>query len=408
MTTVKMAIRGTKIFACFVGVLYIFHHPFVIHVYGFSSLNFIKTTMKSSAQVTSSHRLSDTQVRGRLVSSTLLFFNNIIQNRNKQNQVSFDPKLISLSSLSSHNINGHVDQYQSENQKEHDSFSTFEACLMQQQTYSPQSSSTQQVSTIIRALQSIGFTSSEELLDFIADFEGRPEILSKVLQNDFDVPPLLSHQLRAALFKYLRYHNDNQPNENRDKFNNHNEQPTRNKGKNEVALDKNYEKPLGNTGSDTDLSVGNFENSIISEKDTTPEKLLFKSVVVNTKAKRRKEKDKQNDGTTGGYGLPNDFSHIHPKLSDEISKDFKKFMIQPMATYQDAPIREATATVYLRHARLFLGWYLQQQECHIEAKGRKNVSINQIIPNSNSTSVQPIIDFILWLREEREISHSCK
>ena len=112
-------------------------------------------------------------------------------------------------------------------------------------------------------------------------------------------------------------------------------------------------------------------------------------------------------------------------------------MTQPTPYAQEDPIREATAKVYIRHAKLFLGWYLnkysqmaQQNQSQIQGdqKGDQNhddlnkatshgvqsksslndktVSLFEIVPNKEKDSATPLIEFILWLRSARDVSVS--
>lgn len=241
---------------------------------------------------------------------------------------------------------------------------------------------------IIDAVQRTGWVSSEELLHFAADFEDRPEVLSQVLQNDFNLLPLTSHQIRAALINFLKF--------NRQQDDHH--IILSNENNHAINLEPiNNLTPISNVDSNNNNGFPKILTEDVIQDRGDDLKIPFKSFVVNDKAKSRFQ-NKDN------YGLPKDFSNIYPVLSKEITIDFLNFMIKPIAAAQESPIREATATVYVRHARLFLGWYLN----HEERKTQKNISLVDIIPNAEATSVQPIIDFILWLRKERDISESCK
>lgn len=117
---------------------------------------------------------------------------------------------------------------------------------------------------------------------------------------------------------------------------------------------------------------------------------LYKKTVVNAAAKARPRDN---------YGLrPNDPNY--PRLMQDLNAFFK-FMIEPSVLQQEAPIRIATADVYLRHARLFLGW-------HIEHHGdfRRNGSLFEIIKSKEKESASEVVAFILWLRKTRAISAS--
>jgi hypothetical protein len=137
---------------------------------------------------------------------------------------------------------------------------------------------------------------------------------------------------------------------------------------------------------------------------TTPEKgnstRLFKSVVVNDKAQQRRQKAKEKGYD---YGLPSDYRQIYPTLAVEFD-DFYSFMTRPSTQSQEDPIRPATADVYMRHAKLFLGWYLSRSDL-VNGESTK-ASLFTIVPNKEKESAEQFLEFVLWLRSERRISVS--
>mmetsp|Transcript_58570 Transcript_58570/g.143267 ORF Transcript_58570/g.143267 Transcript_58570/m.143267 type:complete len:412 (-) Transcript_58570:47-1282(-) len=117
---------------------------------------------------------------------------------------------------------------------------------------------------------------------------------------------------------------------------------------------------------------------------------------------------------------------MYPILGEEMT-NFESFMTQPSTLSQEDPIRPATAVVYVRHAQQFLGWYLYNQQQRRQQKqppqetngddeesgedqnddtSLKDISIMTIFPSKEKESASTIIDFILWLRKERNISVS--
>jgi hypothetical protein len=78
------------------------------------------------------------------------------------------------------------------------SFHTF----MQYLESSSLSANTQ--TSILSDLKQIGFTNSDQLLEFSRDFVERPESLSTVLQTDFGLSALRSHQLRSTLMRMVK------------------------------------------------------------------------------------------------------------------------------------------------------------------------------------------------------------
>ncbi|GAX29094.1 hypothetical protein FisN_7Hh310 [Fistulifera solaris] len=125
-------------------------------------------------------------------------------------------------------------------------------------------------------------------------------------------------------------------------------------------------------------------------KTNTTRRPHMKKTVVNPTAKAR---------PSDNYGLlPNDPNY--PRLMQDLDAFFK-FMIEPSILQQEAPIRKATADVYLRHARLFLGWHMEQR-----GQFGKNSSLFDIIPNKEKESASDVVAFLLWLRKTRSISAS--
>jgi len=109
--------------------------------------------------------------------------------------------------------------------------------------------------------------------------------------------------------------------------------------------------------------------------------------------------------TPNNYGLPSNYKHLFPKVGQELD-NFLTFMTQPSASsLQESPIRKATAAVYIRHCKLFLGWYNSYYSERVQTKD-EDLSIYTVFPNKAASSAHPIVDFILWLRSNRAISDS--
>jgi hypothetical protein len=82
-------------------------------------------------------------------------------------------------------------------------------------------------------------------------------------------------------------------------------------------------------------------------------------------------------------------------------------MTDQNAKSQEPVIRLATAEVYVRHCRLFLGWYISQKYDKSKNSDRlDDLSVYEIFPNKQRESAQVIFDFVKWLRAERQISVS--
>ena len=260
-------------------------------------------------------------------------------------------------------------------------------------------------SKLLDQVQEIGFESSAQLSTFAADFieSKQPEKLSSVFINDFGLNPLHANYLRAALIQMNGSASSPQSS-------------SLNTANNTLLLN------------DTHI-VGNILSQKLDKQKTTSQaknKPGFKSIVVNPKAKLRQQQRKQRlkenssifNHTTNhyedknitfhqknDYGLPNHYSELYPKLAYEMD-EFYNFMTSPMAVLtQEPPIRKATADVYIRHAKLFFGWYLYHMNTN-ENHHDYNISIYDIIPNKDPSNASLILEFILFLRNERHISAS--
>jgi len=141
----------------------------------------------------------------------------------------------------------------------------------------------------------------------------------------------------------------------------------------------------------------NISNVIVNTKlEKRREKDTFvniSNVIVNAKQKKRREKD------TFVYGLKNITNY--PCLNKEISY-YLDFMTEYGIDSQEAPIRFATAEVYLRHAKLFIGWYIMNNNLH----DKLDLSIKDIFLTKDKESAEPVVKFIQWLRYERKASIS--
>jgi hypothetical protein len=130
----------------------------------------------------------------------------------------------------------------------------------------------------------------------------------------------------------------------------------------------------------------------------------FVSTIVNERQRQRMKTVEKFE-----YGLPQDYADTYPKLALEIEDGFYKFMTQPSTYSQEDPIRPSTAKIYLRHAKLFLGWCIDNNttgdDIRSSSISKEMLSIHDIIPNKEKDSANIIIDFVLWLRS-RNVSVS--
>ena len=275
--------------------------------------------------------------------------------------------------------------------------------------------------SIVNHLDDAGFEGTDEVVMLARDFVDRPEIFSDVLRNDFEFSPILSHRIRAVAMNALQSEQQRRQggiNTGSPKVLKNNA-PTNGVGPSletvqqqghhpDVSLQQDTSKMDNNEIDDNGDSNSNslegtsLDSATENTKEEEEDKPSFKSFVVNDRAARRKQ------GGGNEYGLPSNYKDIYPALADEIDK-FVAFMTVPSTISQEAPIRHATAEVYVRHAKLFLGWCVKHKTGGSDRDGNdtcSNPSLYSIIPNKEKESAQIVLDFVLWLRSERQISAS--
>jgi hypothetical protein len=242
---------------------------------------------------------------------------------------------------------------------------------------------------------------SQNLQLLAQDFTSRPEVLSSCLQSDFGLKPLIAHQTRAAILHAMRQRQP-QPLEGTTAT------TTTTSAGQETSVSGNENREHGAiawSGKETkipDTDTNNDDDSQPPQEEVKVERPLYKSVVVNKPAKQRKAQT----GTTRDYGLPRDCSAMYPQLALELD-NFMEFMTRPTTDSQEDPLRPATATVYLRHARLFLGWYVNEHVAGgLTESEKRDLSMFTIIPTKDKDSADCILEFLLWLRSARQISVS--
>lgn len=232
-------------------------------------------------------------------------------------------------------------------------------------------------SSIRTSLDQAGFEDRSEIILLAKDFLERPEVFSDLLQADFGFSPLLSHRIRAIVM------DANEPVS--------------------AASGDSRGKDNGVNGLLGESVVDEFGDTTALQEETQVSDAMpsFKSVVVNEKQARRHRRSSNNNGSHG-YGLPNDYQDRYPILRKELDK-FMVFMTRPSTLSQESPIRKSTADVYLRHAKLFLGWFVNKHKSRVVDA---ELSIFSIVPSKEKDSADVFLDFVMWLRQSRQISAS--
>jgi hypothetical protein len=236
---------------------------------------------------------------------------------------------------------------------------------------------------ILAQLQAAGLwedsqsSSSRMLFTVTQDFGEQTSAISTLLIQDFGLSPLVAHQTRAA----LQYTRNEAEKVSADRMKDH-RRKTR-----EVLEEKLQRYEAGLSMNDT-AAPSSLRNRTSLEQ-------RYKATIVSAAAQHRDQLS---------YSLSLD---AFPVLQAEL-QDFFRFMTLPSTDAQgETPIRAATANIYLRHAKLFLGWYWdihssQQQQ----AKNKETLSLFTIFPSKEKDHAAPILEFIMWLRKSRCIAVS--
>lgn len=221
------------------------------------------------------------------------------------------------------------------------------------------------------------------------DFLDSAATISTILIQDFGLSPIAAHQTRAALQRLIGMNTNNSEGGST-------EDTTRvTETQASVPL-----LPLNKSGhalqSRPDLGTSSLEES-------------YKSMIVSKAAQRRAAAVH----SSLEYGLPRHYEAAFPVTAAELD-DFFAFMTVPSTDSQgETPIRAATANIYLRHAKLFLGWYWdfylpehEEESDDIDTSNKENLSLYKIFPTKEKEHASSILEFLLWLRSTRQIAVS--
>ena len=250
-----------------------------------------------------------------------------------------------------------------------------------------------------------GSLSLAPLVLLARDFRDRPELVTSFLIRDFGFPPLIAHQTRALVMEVID-RNDPLTMAADDTTKSEEEAITKEVA---VAVAVAVKEPKEEQNANAKQEEEKDQEGDEEEETKQKQKKRhgnFKAVVVNSRAQSRRQKS--SDGYE--YGLPKDYHETYPTLAKELD-NFYTFMTQPSTQSQEDPIRPATADVYLRHAKLFLGWHVRQSNSPTDGSDdnmvttSSTVSLFEIVPNMDKESAGEIIDYILWLRS-RQVSVS--
>lgn len=219
--------------------------------------------------------------------------------------------------------------------------------------------SEEQQSSVLNQLENSGLVEASSFSTLMAITTGISiESVAPLLIKDFGIPVIAAHLIRAILSNL----------------------------RSEQSLHLRKEGHLKN---DVNASQQELEK---------PQYRDYRSVIVSESSQRRRM------NANHDYGLPDNFSDLYPSLGQEL-EDFYVFMTRPSTEAQESPIREATARIYLRHARLFVGWYLKEKKIGQDQDG-SNLSLFRIFPDPGKGTADIVFEFINWLRTERRVAYS--
>lgn len=201
----------------------------------------------------------------------------------------------------------------------------------------------------------------------------QPDHLSRMLQQDFHLNALMAHTVRSTLWSLYSHQEST------------NDEVTIDlSGTMESVPPEETNDPLATARS----SSINFDAVNVSRP-------LFKQVRIQSHLTNRSE-----------YGLASILEDGKDYvLQAEIDEFWHEFMTRPNPYHPTAnPLRNETAKVYVRHASLFLGWFLHNHMDKID--DLTSVSLCHIFEDDSVESVSILLDFVRWLREDRNIAAS--
>jgi len=155
--------------------------------------------------------------------------------------------------------------------------------------------------SIHEKLRDVGISDSSEIVTLGADFQERPEVFSSLLQTDFGFDPISAHRTRAAVMNLI----------------------SASKCDTEVVkkvVNDTSVTQLSRNGvqkPDTRVSVEESVGAHVPELEEV-KRPLYKSAVVNEKARKRRSKAAVSPEEKYDYGLPRNYRDIYLTLGKEL------------------------------------------------------------------------------------------
>ena len=238
--------------------------------------------------------------------------------------------------------------------------------------------------SILQQLTAAGFVDDNDITQFARGFLVREEELSQILIRDFGWKALDAHRARVGIIslvrKELKVVNgmiDHGPTETAVLSTAKSDRLIEQEKVVSIAKDAVSPKELRNI-----LGVKHIK--VVNETEHSNKPALWKSVLVNDKAKKRRANNnlektrrhvKDADDANAvpivkngyNYGLLQATSGddtdrlVYVTLYAELDSFWSYMTIPQTSAVSDAAIRDQTAKVYLTHARLFLGWVVDSR-----------------------------------------------
>ena len=324
-------------------------------------------------------------------------------------------------------------------------------------------------SSLLQKLKSSGFQNDNDVVSFAMDFVSRPEVISQILMQDFQWNAIDAHRARVGITNLVKF-----------RLQTKNVDDGTLLQRNEMLSNIYHHVPQSSDVVEDNQSADEKNHEQEQVAQPKPKLAPWKSVLVNDKAKlRRTVKDRKKlssvDGKTSpadsdkdsyNYGLIDNHADraAYHTLFLELDNLWSFMTVHQAASVAEPPIRERTAEVYMRHARLFLGWVVDARENVMDmnilnelddekdavelptptkssspltastskasaireavdvrkamwkrlkqrigkdataADMKRNLSLTDIFLDQNTESATCIVQYILWMRSERSIS----
>jgi len=312
---------------------------------------------------------------------------------------------------------------------------------------------------LMSKISSLGFKSTAELLSVARDLVDKPEMLTSVLKQDFQFSICDAHILKSSLLNILRKSGETSKYSASTQIKVSKRRTSKYSASKEIKVSNNEtttfqpiilestqlqipEKMDGNneTTKYEPMILGSMQLQIPEKMDGHDETTKYQPLILDSTQLQIPEKmdgktnnppasmklgspakqlikvdaeltkryaDSKVSGkrelitkATGNYYYGIQQSSLPPHL-EKLLADFQAFMTKYTPMSQEPPLRKATSDVYLRHARLFLGWFMA-----VKSPKKEVITLYSIFPDKEKSSATAVFEFVYWLKDQRQISSS--